>query len=87
MDNFEWINGCGDRFGLAHVDFKTEKRRPKLSASDRLRSAFGPAAMGERERTITKGGIQMRWLAFALVLAGAVTAARAQDAIPDLKGT
>jgi hypothetical protein len=44
MDNFEWINGCGDRFGLAHVDFKTEKRRPKLSASDRLRSAFGPAA-------------------------------------------
>jgi beta-glucosidase/6-phospho-beta-glucosidase/beta-galactosidase len=33
MDNFEWINGCGDRFGLAHVDFKTEKRRPKLSAS------------------------------------------------------
>jgi hypothetical protein len=43
--------------------------------------------MGERERTITKGGIQMRWFAFALVLAGAVTAARAQDAIPDLKGT
>jgi hypothetical protein len=29
----------------------------------------------------------MRWFAFALVLAGAVTAARAQDAIPDLKGT
>ncbi|MGA8625842.1 MAG: hypothetical protein WB686_14045 [Pseudolabrys sp.] len=29
----------------------------------------------------------MRYLAFALVLVGAVTAARAQDAIPDLKGT
>jgi len=23
----------GDRFGLVHVDFKTQKRTPKLSAS------------------------------------------------------
>jgi hypothetical protein len=30
--------------------------------------------------------MQMRYLAFALVLVGAVTAAHAQDAIPDLKG-
>ena len=29
----------------------------------------------------------MRYLAFALVLVGVMTAARAQDAIPDLKGT
>jgi hypothetical protein len=29
----------------------------------------------------------MRYLALALVLLGVVTAARAQDAIPDLKGT
>ena len=29
----------------------------------------------------------MRYLALALVLVGVVTAARAQDAIPDLKGT
>jgi beta-glucosidase len=33
MDNFEWTAGFGNRFGLVHVDFKTQKRRPKMSAS------------------------------------------------------
>jgi beta-glucosidase len=33
MDNFEWTAGFGNRYGLVYVDFKTQKRSPKLSAS------------------------------------------------------
>jgi beta-glucosidase len=33
MDNFEWIYGFEKRFGLYRVDFNTQRRIPKLSAS------------------------------------------------------
>jgi beta-glucosidase len=33
MDNFEWIFGFEQRFGLYHVDFETQRRIPKLSVS------------------------------------------------------
>jgi beta-glucosidase len=33
MDNFEWSDGFEKRFGLYRVDFTTQQRTPKLSAS------------------------------------------------------
>lgn len=33
MDNFEWSAGYGNRYWMVYVDFKTQKRTPKMSAS------------------------------------------------------
>jgi beta-glucosidase len=32
LDNYEWADGYEKRFGIHYVDFKTQKRLPKLSA-------------------------------------------------------
>lgn len=32
LDTFEWADGFERRFGIAYVDFTTQKRTPKLSA-------------------------------------------------------
>ncbi len=33
LDNFEWAHGYGKRFGLVHVDYATQARIPKTSAT------------------------------------------------------
>ena len=32
LDNFEWNSGYAKRFGIVHVDYATQERRPKASA-------------------------------------------------------
>ncbi|HUA23892.1 MAG TPA: GH1 family beta-glucosidase [Steroidobacteraceae bacterium] len=42
LDNFEWAHGYAKRFGIVHVDYATQERRPKQSALwySRLLRAF-----------------------------------------------
>ena len=32
LDNFEWAEGYSQRFGIVHVDYESQERRPKASA-------------------------------------------------------
>jgi beta-glucosidase len=32
FDNYEWASGYSERFGIVHVNYKTQARTPKLSA-------------------------------------------------------
>jgi beta-glucosidase len=32
IDNFEWAHGYSKRFGIVHIDYKTQKRTLKKSA-------------------------------------------------------
>ena len=52
LDNFEWAEGYGKRFGIVHVDYATQRRTPKLSATwyaevvRRIGSCNGPLSIG-----------------------------------------
>jgi beta-glucosidase len=51
LDNFEWSHGYAKRFGIVHVDYATQERRPKQSAlwySGLLRAVrdLGPTRAG-----------------------------------------
>lgn len=55
LDNFEWAHGYAKRFGIVHVDYDTQERRPKRSAhwySRLLRAAAerDPKAAGVASR-------------------------------------
>jgi beta-glucosidase len=55
LDNFEWSHGYSKRFGIVHVDYSTQKRTPKASATfyaDVIReSGATPKALNARTRS------------------------------------
>ncbi|WP_425561973.1 GH1 family beta-glucosidase [Leifsonella bigeumensis] len=48
LDNFEWAEGYGKRFGLVHVDYGTQERIPKLSAHWYRRTIAGQSGHPQR---------------------------------------
>ena len=71
LDNYEWADGYEKRFGIHYVDFKTQKRTPKLSAAFLQRShrpqrsgldsiAFPAAVERRKGRRVTASDLQAR---------------------------
>lgn len=55
LDNFEWTRGYGERFGIVHVDFQTQKRIAKDSAywyQKVIESNGGSLTVNEKVRPI-----------------------------------
>lgn len=50
LDNFEWAEGYGKRFGLVYVDYGTQERIPKLSAHWYRRMIAGQSGRPPRGR-------------------------------------
>jgi hypothetical protein len=67
--NFEWADGFGTRFGLLYVDYATQQRTPKLSASfylevaarNRLAASVGSLQAADGRR-IPSRKYPLRWL-------------------------
>jgi beta-glucosidase len=61
LDNFEWSHGYSKRFGIVHVDYRTQKRTPKASAAfyaEVIRT--NGAALNARAGTESRPGLSGR---------------------------
>jgi beta-glucosidase len=64
LDNFEWSHGLSKRFGIVHVDYATQERRPKRSAlwySRLLRCARGMRATRSTRMCSRSAPIRCWW--------------------------
>jgi beta-glucosidase len=68
QDNFEWMDGFGNRFGLIYVDFDTLERTPKLSAE-----WFREAARQVSAGSIPWSALAVEWGAIAVWISAFAT--------------